>query len=240
MPVFHDLRALFVHIPKNAGRSIEKALLGSSGTPDQGRRNLANRVATLAQRKSADRFASEFLIGTIDYSLTAQHLTYLEMEHLRIVPPEILHDYTTFCVCRNPYDRTVSTVMHFSESIASAECNSPPASPTEFERQLSAWFDYDKQDHNLISHDRSQSDFVLNARGELAVQKILRFERLADDFSVFAEQLGLPSGALTWFGKAERSRRYQDYYTPQSRRLVEKRFGEDLELFQYQYEEKAG
>ena len=46
---------LFVHIPKNAGRSIETALLGGLGSPDGGRRNFVNRAAPWLARRTAPK-----------------------------------------------------------------------------------------------------------------------------------------------------------------------------------------
>lgn len=232
MPVFHDLRTLFIHIPKNAGRSIEEALLQGHGTPDGGRRNLGNRAATLLQRKTASSFASAHLIGTLDYAFAAQHLTYLEMSHLHLLPEDVLTEYRKFCVCRNPYDRAVSTVLHFAAEAG----EEPPATASEFESSLRAWLDRPKTDHNLIAHNRPQSDYVVDDRGRMAVETVLRFENLAEDFSQFAASIGLREDSLTWFGKATRSRRYQDYFTSDARKAVEQKYGEDLERFSYAYD----
>lgn len=235
MPVFHQHKALFIHIPKNAGRSIEEAFLGDAGTPDDGRRNVVSRAGTWLQRRFSSPFAAKFLIGTVDYSLASQHLTYTELQHLRLVDENILSDYKSFCVARNPFDRIVSTVLHF----ASAEGTAAPTNPAEFERLLGAWQDRDKSDHNLIAHDRTQADYVLNSRGQMAVGTILRFENLAEDFANFSASIGAPDLQLTWFGKASRNRQYSDYYTPAARASVEKKFGEDLELFSYRFDDTA-
>lgn len=232
MPVFHALRTLFIHIPKNAGRSIEEALLQGNGTPDSGRRSLANRAATLVQRRTGSDFVRTHLIGTLDHVFASQHLTYIEMSHLRLLPEEVLSGYRKFCVCRNPYDRAVSTVLHFTSEAG----EEPPATAPEFESRLKAWLDRPKTDHNLIAHDRPQSDYVLDDRGRIAIETVLRFENLAEDFAALASSMALPEDALTWFGKATRSRRYQDYFTPEARSLVERKYGEDLDRFGYSYE----
>ena len=232
MPVFHDLRTLFIHIPKNAGRSIEEALLRGHGTPDSGRRNLLNRAATLLQRKSASPFATDHLIGTLDHAFASQHLTYLEIAHLRLLPEDVLNGYRTFCVCRNPYDRAVSTVLHFAEEAG----EEPITTASAFEEKLNAWLDRPKSDHNLVAHDRPQSDYVVDDRGRMAIETVLRFENLAEDFARLATSLGMPENSLTWFGKASRSRRYQDYFTPDARKAVERKYGEDLDRFGYTYE----
>lgn len=233
MPVFHQHRLLFIHIPKNAGRSIEEALLKGDGTPDSGRRNLINRGATWLRRKSESRHPTEYQIGSLDYTFASQHLTYNEMSHLRLVPDQVLKSYPSFCVCRNPYDRAVSTVLHFAK-----ETNSiAPQTAAEFEHHLIAWKERPKSDHNLIAHDRSQSDYILDDRGKIAVEHILRFESLGTEYEALMERLNIPSPSLTHFGKATRAREYTHYFTPHSRRLIEEKFGEDIERFQYAFDQ---
>ena len=74
MPILPDYNALFIHIPKNAGRSIETALLPRGVASCSGRRSRLNRAAHLLQNLSASRTAARFLVGTRDVALCAQHL----------------------------------------------------------------------------------------------------------------------------------------------------------------------
>ena len=85
MPVFHDTGTIFVHIPKNAGKSIEQALLQDKGSPRDRGRSFGNRAAKAIERATQSRFARRYFIGTIDCTLTSQHLTFNEIEHLRLI-----------------------------------------------------------------------------------------------------------------------------------------------------------
>lgn len=219
-----------MHIPKNAGRSIEAALLGGNGSPDGGRRSLVNRTATLISRCTAPRFAKTHLIGTLDVTLAAQHLTFVEMEMLGLLPEN--NDYISFCVVRNPYDRALSSVMHFSRAEWKASADDEERR-SGFERDLEAWLNAPLTDHNLRAHRRSQVDFLHNRKGEIAVDHILRFESIGKEFSALSDGLGWTGVGIERVGDSGRRRTYLDYYTEGAKVLVERYFAADLDAFKF-------
>lgn len=229
MPFFSDLNLLFVHIPKNAGRSIEEALFGYASAPNEGRRSALNRAAHVLAVLTAPKSVRRRLLGTLDQVLVAQHLTYGEMDLLGLLPKD---DPLPFAVCRNPYDRAVSSVSHFADARTHAAI---PRTPDEFERALCAWLDREPADHNERAHRRSQVDYILDRRGRRAVETVLRYESLGDDFSAFMTRIGQPQITLPWHGRSTRSRHYTDYFTPAARRRVESEFADDLDVFGYTY-----
>ena len=232
MPIFADLQLLFIHIPKNAGRSIEKALLQGCSSPDGGRRSIINRAAHSVMRLTRPRFAESHLIGTLDQVLAAQHLTYGEIDLLGLLPTED-HDtnFEVFCVCRNPFDRVVSSICHFS----GADDREWPADRAGFERALATWLDRPLTDHNERAHRRPQSDYILDRRGRASVRTILRYESLSDDFARFMRYRGLDNVNLPWRGRSSRSRNYRDYFTPAARKLIESAYEPDLVTFGYRF-----
>ncbi len=224
MPRFAELNLLFIHIPKNAGRSVEQALLRDKASPDGGRRSVLSRFSKLLQNFSASQFAEERLIGTIDRSFAAQHLTFGEMEMLGLIAEE-----TPFAVVRNPFDRAVSSVFHFRQGGSSAA----PSDPADFETMLEHWLDRSAKDHNDRAHRRTQHDFVINMQGQIAVPHLLRFENLQDDFAQFLDARGISGINLPQRGKSKRIDGYRDYFTPNARALVEREYARDLEHFKY-------
>ncbi len=226
MPAFAEPGLLFVHIPKNAGRSVEQALLQGRGSLDSGGRSVLNRAARWLLRQSASRFAEDHLIGTIDRSFAAQHLTFGEMQMLSLN----IDGLDPFAICRNPFDRAVSSVFHFRDGGSSA-----PSDPGEFEAMLERWLDRPLADHNDRAHRRPQSDYLLDQRGNLAVERVLRFENLAEEFAVFTRQRGLSGVSLAWHGKSQREGSYRDYFTPHARKRIESEFASDLERFGYSF-----
>jgi hypothetical protein len=226
MPFFRDRNLLFVHIPKNAGRAVEAALLGSTGSPDGGRRSWSNRLATGAQRCTAAGGVRERLIGTLDVTVAAQHLTLAEIELLGLLPADQLAHSRRFCICRNPFDRAVSSVFHF--------CAHPQDRPS-FERALCRWLDRPPRDHNELAHRRTQAAFVRDSRGQPAVPHVLRFETLCDDFRQLMAEFSLDGVVLARRGGSARSRSHRDYFNPTARQAVERAYAEDLDRFGYAF-----
>jgi hypothetical protein len=226
MPFFRDRNLLFVHIPKNAGRSIEAALLGPTGSPDGGRRSWPNRLATGAQRRTAAVDVRERLIGTLDVTVAAQHLTFAEIELLGVLPAGQLAQCRRFSVCRNPFDRAVSSVFHFGGN---------PLDQSEFERALYRWLDRPPRDHNELAHRRTQAAYVRDSRGQPAVPHMLRFERLCDDFEQLMGEFGIDGVWLAWRGESRRARNHRDYFNASARRAVERAYAEDLDQFGYAF-----
>ena len=83
MPISHDLKTIFIHIPKNAGESIERSLGMHAGNPQQN------------------------FFGVVNNRHVLQHLTANELRSRRQFS-EIWHEYFKFAVVRNPYSRFVS------------------------------------------------------------------------------------------------------------------------------------
>lgn len=232
MPIFSDHELLFVHIPKNAGRSIELALLDGEGSPESGRRSLVNRIATLFARSTASTFPTKHLIGTLDVALSAQHLTYAEMDLLGLIPAE--ERLTSFAVVRNPYDRALSSAMHFFGGDWTQESDLKTLR-LNFEKALNDWLDRELKDHNDRAHRRPQIDYLRDLTGEIVVDKVLRFESLAEDFSAFMAEHSGKSLALSRRGHSGRGRTYHDFYNSASRRRVEDAFGDDIDAFNYAF-----
>lgn len=228
MPIFHNQDLIFVHIPKNAGKSVEGAFLGT-GWPHAGRRHRLNRACKYLLRQTSNPVTSRYLLGSLDYTFSAQHMTLREMTDLGFVTPQTCPGYTSFAVVRNPYDRLVSSVLHhFSGRL-------PEASPSGFETSLRAWLDFIPTDHNLIAHRRGQFEF-LNLDGRtVGVDHIVRYENLRDDMDKMCRTLKIAPVKLGWSGRNERSRDYRDYHNKNTRTLTERLFPEDIEMFGYTF-----
>jgi hypothetical protein len=150
-------------------------------------------------------------------------------------PPQLSllsdNDYTTirsFAVCRNPFSRALATYRHFQ--------NKQWIDPTEFEQFCEHWFDKDHVDHNRLSHQRRQIDFVRDIRGNIGVDRILRFESLSTDFRNLSEEWSFATKNLPHVGKqGVDCASYRAHYTARARELISLRFSEDLDIFGYQF-----
>ncbi|MDG2046046.1 MAG: sulfotransferase family 2 domain-containing protein [Halioglobus sp.] len=83
MPVSHEHKIIFVHIPRTAGESIENCLGMYGGDPIQ------------------------FFWGAVDNFDVLQHNTARELK-LKIHNDALWDEYTKFSVVRNPFSKTVS------------------------------------------------------------------------------------------------------------------------------------
>ncbi|KCZ47244.1 hypothetical protein HY17_19065 [Hyphomonas sp. CY54-11-8] len=172
------------------------------------------------------------MIGTLDYAFAAQHLTYVEMELLGLLPVD--GRYTSFCVVRNPYDRALSSIMHFYPA-QWANAADEVERHAGFERDLQDWLRKPLKDHNERAHRRPQLDYMRNKFGNIAIDHVLRFESLDADFCEFSRLLGIPETNIKRQGASGRVRSYHDYYSLYSKKLVEAAFGADIETFGYTY-----
>lgn len=222
MPLFFDPNLLFIHIPKNAGRSIESVFMDTTRNVDWGRPNLINRVTHYGSIVSRSNYATRHLVGTRDITVAAQHLTYAEIEWLGLL--QFTEVKRVFCVCRNPFDRVFSTITHFSGQ---------QEGPRQFERTLEEWLDLAPTDHNQRAHRRTQLDFVLDRRGREVDIDILRFESLASDFSKFTEKIGKSGLSLPWRGKSTRLSGIEEMLTQRSKDIITREFSEDFDHFGY-------
>lgn len=90
-------------------------------------------------------------------------------------------------------------------------------------------------DDEADAHFRSQHTFVTNDDGQLAVDFVGRYERLAEDFRLVAQRIGLPVVELPHLQVARVPMRYAAFYTTETARLVAARYSRDIEMFGYAF-----
>ncbi len=162
--------AIFVHIPKTAGQSIEQVFLDRHGLDWEARWPLLlrpNDDPARGPERLAHLYAKE----------------YVECGH--VTPAQFAQAFK-FSVVRNPYDR-----------VESEYCSRFPKGKktlSEFADMLSGELN---EFTDASRHLAPQHKFVLGADGELMVDAILRFDTLERDFRavslrLFGEEIPLP------------------------------------------------
>jgi hypothetical protein len=91
-------------------------------------------------------------------------------------------------------------------------------------------------DERADAHFRSQHTFVTNEEGQLAIDFVGRFERLADDFRLAAQRIGLPPIELPRVQVARHPVDHAAFYTAETRAIVADRYGQDVEMFGYAFD----
>ena len=216
MPISHEHRCLFVHIPKTGGTSIETAL----GMYSRGNRENVDRLFGAVRSSDLKRLG----LG----SGYLQHLTLLEMHAVR--PDWPFADYFSFSFVRNPWDRMVSS---FSKKDAHLLRE---ARGRDVELEELSFEDYVRATGEIEhAHLRPQAEFVTDADGEVAVDFVGRFESLAEDFQEVCKRAGIQK-QLPHEKKSLRSERdYRRYYDAATRRVIEDRYRRDIDLFDYEF-----
>lgn len=234
----HPYRALFVHIPKTAGQSIEAYFLQQLGLPPDERETLLltkNKDPQKGPPQLSHLKASEYLSGG----------------H---VSPEQFAAYYKFGFVRNPWDRLVSfykyrgyAYKHDFKTFLFKHMPKP------------GWT-------NDYCHVTPQYDFLYQD-GHCLVDFVGRFEHLQRDFETVCQALGLPVAPLPHLNKAIKpytvmsvlkgnpskivrnlkriARRgrlakntfghYSEYYDDEAREFVAERYRNDIVTFDYTF-----
>ncbi|MEN8444078.1 MAG: sulfotransferase family 2 domain-containing protein [Cyanobacteria bacterium J06555_13] len=228
----HQLKTIFVHIPKNAGQSVEKCLLQYHDSSWEERGN--------------------FLMGENENPVKGPprlaHLTASEYVSYGYVTPEDFERYFKFSFVRNPWARLVSEYKwrgYFRRWRFKDWLNNHFPEPG----RNSQW-----------RHVMPQYNYLFDAKGKCLVDFIGHFEKIKDDFDVVNASLGgnlpaLPHSnksldkekgiqsllslkRLRLMAKRLKSKEpfhdsYLDYYDDQTWKWVEKRYEKDIEMFHY-------
>lgn len=201
----HQYHCVFVHIPKTAGKSI-------------------NRFFGMEWQKHKDlsRYANE-------------------------LEPQVFARYFKFAIVRNPWDRLLSDYNFQKKKNAPANQKLFAVDDRGQSRRFRDWVETAlfKPDHYEprrwgaevspgIHRWSPQVDWI-SLDGKIAVDCVLRLERLQKDFEKVCRVLGRPSGELpcrNWKFHLH----YSHYYDEATQRLVGDYYAKDIEAFGYRFE----
>jgi chondroitin 4-sulfotransferase 11 len=163
MLMSHEMRFVFIHIPKTAGMSVHRALAGAS--PDAIRR-IDHMPAFHDPQKHRHLFARDMQ-------------QYLGAEAWR--------RYFSFCFVRNPYSRLVSWYnMCLERPVNAFMWRVRREAPTFYDFLC-------LEDRIVERTRFNQVDYVTDQHGRKIVNFIGNFESLSDDFDKVCTHLGLRS-----------------------------------------------
>ena len=182
MPIRHDLKLIFIHIPRTSGTKFEKLILD---------------LKLLRWPKCYINYLwgfSKYMILDSPYRcknnsfFTLQHLTYTEIQSFFnnfINEYPSIKAYKTVTIIRNPYDRVLSLYKYkygnknslsFIEFLNQIESilNSPPAKHGE---------------GNSKYFYLSQYDYLVNSNKTIDIDHIIRYEDFPDNFKFIHNKL---------------------------------------------------
>lgn len=221
----HHYKCIFIHIPKNAGQSIEHVFLD---------------LLDLTWKTRAPLLLRPKVPGELGPNRLA-HLKAHEYLRYKYVSPEMFEEYFKFCFVRNPWSRVVSIYKYLGFN-NTFEFNEFVATVLK-ERVL-------KQDKDQLFGP--QTEFILDNQENILVDFIGKFENLQNDFNYVCKQIGIPETTVphvnTSKGNSTTStkkpslendipsyKQYQDYYNQESIDLIANIYKRDIEMFKYDF-----
>jgi hypothetical protein len=223
--ISHTHRYIFIKSEKTAGTSVEAALSQHCGDRDM--------VTPLGDYWFNRDERGQWIHSAMNAEGFFQHDAAAEVR--RKVPPEVWDGYFKFSITRNPWDRVVSDFSWQAR-------NRPELQPSRhWYHSLGVPFDEFKATrnffHTFVAGDWKTNDRFYLLDGELCVDFVVRFERLADDLAEVCRRVGLPAVTLPHLKSGLRmgGHSYRDYYDEDTKATVAKRHQQDIRLFGYEF-----
>lgn len=229
MILSHRYRFIFLKTNKTAGTSIEIALSKHCGPDDivtpisppderlrqeHGGRNPQHYLPAIRQYSARD------WLTAIARGRRKRFFNHMPARLVkRLVGDEIWNNYYKFCVERNPWDRVLS--------LYAWRCQQEPR-PT-----LSQFL------QSAVPRDLQRRGIdVYSIGGQPAVDRICRYEHLADDLEAVRRHLGMPEPLELPRAKASfrvDRRHYREIYSPHERDQVAELFRREIESLGYTF-----
>lgn len=218
MPISHPHRAIFIHVPKTAGTSVE-AVLGMHG-------------------EKKDIGITPYFNQTLDqehlYGGDLQHVTAVRLKTL-LNDDALFIRYFKFAIVRNPWDRLVSTCAWADQKWAKGQ-HLTSAQFDRAVRQIYALFLAAKSwSHpSLVSpHIKPQFLYILNDELRPMVDYVARYENLEADWRHICARLVV--NATLPIRMKSHHRPYQEYYSDETRAMVAQMYAQDANSFGYEF-----
>lgn len=228
MILSHRHKFIFIKTNKTAGTSVEIALSKFCGQddiitkispPDEKTRKDLGYVG--AQNYGPDPSAARKLVNKIIRRPTNTiFFNHMSAERVRsLIPENVWKTYYKFCIERNPWDRTVSAYFWRTKS-----------------KDRPEMLDWLRDGGHDILRRRGRELYLID--GAIAVDKVIRYENLAEDLETVRQQLGLPESLdlpNAKSGSRKDKRHYRDIMGDAEREIVARDFEFEISTFGYQF-----
>lgn len=218
-------RFIFVHVPKTAGTAMTAALepFAVTGTRTPFRRALR----WLPVREAPDR------------AYFRKHETAAAMRAK--LGPEVFNGFFRFSVVHNPFDHAVSHYEYLKEFRNAKKAAAFAA------MSFADYLDWRTTARGAFVPSFSvlpdQAHWLVDGAGALLVDRIIRFEALAESWPGLMADLGLPGVELRYVNRTQSKsdkRPLASYYDPATADRVRSLYARDFDLFGYSRDLPAG
>lgn len=225
--ISHEHQCIFIHIPKCAGTSIERALGHSQESAQRSHQDHRGvrqiQPVTLNARLFHKRNAVPLL-----RRVKSRFVKVTNPNNKLMLTKQQYDDYFKFTIVRNPWSRAVSWYanvirdeIHLKNLGIDADITFP-----EFMRRFAG-----------TGGLRTQVSWLKDFAGDIPMDFVARYENLAHDWEVISRKLALPDTSLPHVLKSQsHGRNYRDYYDEQTKELVAELYREEIELFGYDFD----
>ena len=209
---------IFVHVPKAAGSALTLALRPYSCTPQRTLWASAKRRLPIVEPPGVAHFRIHETAARIRRKLS----------------PEVYAGFHSFAAVRDPFDHAVSHYEYMKQYRSSRIA--ARFAEMSFEAYLAHRLETRGPLDRLFVRLPDQCHFLVDDDRRLAVDRLLRFERLAEDFRALVEDLGLGEAQLRSVNKTKSrsdGRSYRDYYDATTEDMVRVLYARDFDMLGY-------
>jgi len=224
--ISHEYKCIFIHIPKNAGTSIESAfghLEGHEGRDGQDHRPLRHIEQPVFQKAA---FSNSKNWREVWRRFRGRMKSQKNYRNRYAVSREQYKSYYKFSIVRNPWSRAFSWYNNVMNDPVHRKNLQVPDNQS-FHDFLNI--------HAGKGYLRPQTYWLKNFEGEIDLDYVGKFENLAGDFRKICESLGAGEIQLPHKLKSDNPD-YRDYYDEDLINLIAGIYSEEIELFGYTFE----
>jgi hypothetical protein len=181
--ISHRHKAVFIHIPKAGGQSIEDVFIRECGL------SWRTRAPLLLRKNSLPVLGPPWLA----------HLTYLEYLECSYLSEDIMNDYEVFTITRNPYLRIESIYKYLGFGCAIPFSKFIKKILPKLLREDSRYYYFVKP----------QIEFLIDNERRIRVDRILKLEDIDSNFGGLREAVFLQAEKLPHVNKAKHRARWK-------------------------------
>jgi hypothetical protein len=227
MIISHSRKFIFIKSAKTAGTSLEAALSNYCGGSDV--------VTPLGDYEFNRDESGRWVHRAMNFDGFEQHEWGKTIRDR--VGRDVWNEYFKFSIARNPWDRVVSLFAWKTRN------DPPPEGPKKkllgrLGVPLDEMAETRARFAQFVNGPWETNDRFYIIDGELCVDYVIRYERLAEDTLEVCRRIGVPPIELPRLKSGFRAghRHYSEYYDETTKGIVGDRHRLDLSLFGYRFE----